>query len=88
MTSRPSIAAPILAVLAVFSVLLGSSYIAAYLFSGFTVDVQQAAPVRQRIVIRGYRYAWQQTLFRPAAWLETRLIGTDVLVSDLPAGVP
>jgi hypothetical protein len=78
MTSRPSTAAPILAALAIVLLpvlLYAGGYYASCQYEDDTLDGQP-------IVVRGYRYAWQRSLFEPAAWLEQRLLGRDVFVVE------
>jgi hypothetical protein len=78
MTSRPSTAAPILAVLAIVLVPLGI-YVGGYFLSGQYSD---AVLDGQPIIERGYRFAWQRSLFEPAARLEQWLVGRDVFVVE------
>ena len=42
------------------------------------------APINQPIIVRGYRYPWQRTLYQPAAWIETQLGRTEVIIDELP----
>ena len=67
MTSRPSIAAPILAALAIVLALLGA-YVGGYLGLGpVTNVVTPAGPV----AVRTFRYRWQALIFTPAASVES-----------------
>jgi hypothetical protein len=65
MTSRPSTAAPILAVLAVVLVTLGA-YVGGYLWLGDAI-------ILSAHVEREFSHRWQCAVFQPAAWLEARL---------------
>lgn len=67
MTSRPSTAAPFLAVLAILAALLGL-YVVLYLWLGPVARVTTpAGPVAVRI----FRNRWQAVLFTPAASAES-----------------
>jgi hypothetical protein len=70
MTSRPSTAAPILAVLAIVLVTLGA-YVGGYFWLG---DYWATKEVKE-VVFRDYRYQWQATIFQPAASVESWLTG-------------
>jgi len=71
MTTRPSAAAPILAVLAILLALLGA-YVGGYFWLGDPYFVGAG------YVEREFPHLWQARLYRPMAWLEQRLSGTDV----------
>src|SRR6188768_4008010 len=67
MTSRPSTAAPILAVLAIMLVTLGA-YVGGYLWLGKYAD-----PGSEPIAVeRRYAHYWQLQLFKPMATIESR----------------
>lgn len=81
MTSRPSTATPILAVLAIVLLLLGA-YVAGYFWLGKYSDIPPppsafGGPAAPR-AIRIYGYHWQAYVFAPAAMLETWVKGGDV----------
>jgi hypothetical protein len=71
MTSRSSIAAPILAVLAIMAVPL-VLYVAAYLCLGEQLHLGGGETVRF------YRYGWQAVLFEPATWIESKVRRAEV----------
>jgi hypothetical protein len=76
MTSRPSTAAPILAVLAIVLVTLTIAYIGAYRW--------MAIPSGGRTcVYRKFRHKWQAKLLQPAGWAESKLIGTECRVLSI-----
>ena len=78
MTSRPSTAAPILAVLAVVLVTLGA-YVGAYLGigkSGFGV----VSETGERFIVREFQYSWQAKTFRPAGHVEGWLRRIEVVI--------
>jgi hypothetical protein len=70
MTSRPSTAAPILAVLAVMLVTIGA-YVGGYLCLGRMIDFE-------KLRYRYFAYPWIATIFSPAASVETLVIGKTV----------
>jgi hypothetical protein len=76
MTSRPSTAAPILAVLAVVLVTLGA-YVAGYFSLGERADLSGGD------FIRSYGHPLLETFFRPAASIESLFRGVNVF-SGLP----
>ena len=71
MTSRPSIAAPILAVLAIVLLALGAAYLGGYFWLGQRFDYDETAA-------RLYPQQWMANSFKPAARLETWLTGVEV----------
>jgi hypothetical protein len=78
MTSRPSTAAPILAVLVIVLVTLGA-YVGAYFWLGVLEDATNEYPElglgkSKPYLYRQYRYEWLVDAFRPAAKVESRLI--------------
>jgi hypothetical protein len=72
MTSRPSTAAPIMAVLAIVLVTLGA-YAWGYIQLANRVDVQWDS--KPTASCRSYRYQWMATAFKPAAQIESWLTG-------------
>ena len=79
MTSRPSTAAPILAVLAIVLVMLGA-YVGGYFWLGefmLYTDLPERGE-RPLGIERTYQYLWQKKVFQPAARVETYLRGLDV----------
>jgi hypothetical protein len=70
MTSRPSPAAPILAVLAVVMVLLGA-YVAGYLLLAQTSEAEDLDG--EESIARIYSQTWMPTFFYPGGWLEAKL---------------
>ena len=76
MTSRPSTAAPILALLAIVLVTLGA-YVGGYFSLGERVDLSRGD------FIRSYGHPLLETLFRPAASIESLFRGVNVF-SGLP----
>ena len=75
MTSRPSTAAPILAVLAVVLVTLGA-YVGGYFWLGENRKLNSVQTTRV------YRARWQGTVFGPIAWIEGKLSRREVLLLD------
>ena len=73
MTSRPSTAAPILAVLAIVLVALFGAYVATYVL---LADRQTNGTG----VVRFYSSDWEVTIFTPAARAESYLTGVEVTV--------
>lgn len=73
MTSRPSIVAPILAVLAIVLAMLGA-YVGGYFWLG-SYSETPSIWAKEGIVIRTYPHEWQVKLFRPLAILESWLTG-------------
>ena len=72
MTSRPSTAAPILAVLAIVLLLLGT-YVGAYFWLGeYYAWTGMGVPGGPHGIVRMYERHWQAVLFQPAAWLESK----------------
>jgi hypothetical protein len=76
MTSRPSTAAPILAVLAVALVTLGA-YVGGYFWLG---EYHYNDHIRAHNISRYYFHDWQRTAFRPAAWVEAQITGEMVIL--------
>jgi hypothetical protein len=72
MTSRPSTAAPIMAVLAIGLVTLGA-YVGGYFL---VEDYWEMGNVG--VIVRTYRHKWQAIVFQPAAWTESMLSGWTV----------
>jgi hypothetical protein len=89
MTSRPSTAAPILAVLAVILVTLGA-YVGGYFCLGMRIDepVIGYPPSYTRLhdtpasITRLYPHPWQAFAFTPLALIESRLRGVGVTTYD------
>jgi hypothetical protein len=77
MTSRPSTAAPILAVLAVVLVMLGA-YVGGYFWLGECHDVDDAFGRYVPTRIRLYDHRWQARFFYPVGWLEAKVGGKSV----------
>jgi hypothetical protein len=73
MTSRPSTAAPILAVLAVVLAMLGA-YVGGYLWLG----TRELIVVDEGGVLHDYPHQWEASIFQPAAWVESKLLGVTV----------
>ena len=89
MTSRPSTAAPILAVLAIGLVTLGA-YVGGYFWLGRRIDEpfigyppssrrERDDPVR---IFRSYPSPWMTAMFQPAGKVESWFRGIPVSVSD------
>jgi hypothetical protein len=86
MTSRPSTAAPTLAVLAIVLVTLGA-YVGGYLWLGEYGEGM--FPPNTRVIIRTYPLEWQKVAFGPAAKVE-RLLRCAVIIrsaADVAAGI-
>jgi len=81
MTSRPSTAAPILAVLAIGLGMLGA-YVGEYFWLGqaTTIRFTAAAGGSQPGIERRYERDWLRQCFEPAAWAEAKLGGYSVLL--------
>ena len=76
MTSRPSIAAPILAIVAIVLMLLGF-YVGGYCwFADYGTS--------PGYVLRLYRYAWLVPFYQPAALVESKLRGVEVELGHNP----
>src|SRR6188768_2692444 len=70
MTSRPSTAAPILAVLAVVLVTLGA-YFGGYFWFGKRMDyIGMSVPSRVEVIERRYAHSWLAIIYKPAAKVE------------------
>src|SRR5436190_6631420 len=78
MTSRPSTAAPILAVLAIVLVPLGI-YVGGYFW---LPAVSPAATSSGLVLVKIYPYRWQAGLFSPAASVESFFGGTEVMLGS------
>jgi hypothetical protein len=76
MTTRPSTAAPILAVLAVVLVTLGA-YVAGYLWLR-SLAREVLINSETVAIVRHYPYEWQVQFFQPARKLEAWSRGIDV----------
>ena len=100
MTSRPSTAAPILAVLAIVLVTLGA-YVGGYLWLGerhdviadfeILTDVDSDAEVdslKPASRLRVFSHKWEAAVFKPLASLESRLLGFPVTVQQDPGNRP
>jgi hypothetical protein len=89
MTSRPSTAAPILAVLAIVLVTLGA-YVAGYFWLGDRLDEPfigyPPSYARMRddpiAITRMYQYRWQAQAYGPPAVAESWLRGIEVTTYD------
>ena len=86
MTNRPSIAAPILAVLTVLTIMLLTlaSYVGGYFWLGQRRDVvlgPNSATPQANCILRTYPYAWQMKTFKPAAKLEGWFSGHAVVLA-------
>jgi hypothetical protein len=79
MTSRPTSAAPILAVLAIALVVMLAIYVTVYYLTGEYHEGYHEL-TRAPVTCRLYRCQWQRTVFSPAAWAEMRLSGRNVLI--------
>ena len=79
LTSRPSTAAPILAMLAIVLPLL---LLAAYVGSYFALcDYYEGTDsASAQVTIRCYQDEWVRTIFAPAAWTEERMTGTRTII--------
>ena len=80
MTSRPSTATPILAVLAVVLVMLAGMYVGGYFWLGkhHHGRIFGTKPIKEYATLRSYPYQWAKYVFYPAASVETWLRGEDV----------
>jgi len=80
MTSRPSTAAPLLAILAIIAAGLGG-YAAGYFWLGQRKDyIGLSAPSRVEVIERHYSQPWLATVYQPAGKLEELLRRVDVEV--------
>ena len=80
MTSRPSTAAPILAVLAiVVPLLLLGAYVGGYL-SLCEYRLGKSFDSGASVRLRFYETEWQRSLFAPAAWMEGLLTGMPTVI--------
>ena len=81
MNSRPSTAAPILAVLAVVLALL-AGYVGGYFWlgGGATITFTTTSGGTQPGIERRYGRDWLRACFEPAAWAEAKLGGYPVNV--------
>jgi hypothetical protein len=79
MTSRPSTAAPILAVLAIVLVMLGA-YMGGYFWLG-EYRTWTSARTNAVIIERRYSQEWQRGIYRPVAYVESHLFGESVVIS-------
>jgi len=80
MSSRPSTAAPILAVLAIALVMLGGIYVGGYLWLGEVTEITFDETYETAIVRSYYPHSWGPMVFQPAAKVESWLRGCEVLV--------
>lgn len=78
MTSRPSTAAPILAVLAI--VLPFALYVGGYFWLGEWRDLGPSSPGLQQITFRIYGSELQAKLFQPVSVIESALTGRVVRI--------
>jgi hypothetical protein len=83
MTSRPSTAAPILAVLAVVLVTLGA-YVASYF--GLCLEYSEVSLTGYDETVREYRQKWQCRVFIPLARLESKMTGRVLTLVDCSNG--
>jgi hypothetical protein len=88
MTSRPSIAAPILAVLAIVLVTLGG-YLAGYFWLGrlstrnLGIGVVNGVEYREvKPPCRNFNASWQAALYGPVGTLESWLRGVDIEITS------
>ena len=79
-TSRPSTAAPILAILAVVLVTLGA-YVGGYFWLG------EVSPGRIYLC-RIFPYRGLATAYKPAGWVESQIRGQHIVVSIRSSGIP
>jgi hypothetical protein len=79
MTSRPSTAAPILAVLAV-GLTLSGGYFLAYCLIGPDKRVAKSSN-GQPMSVREFSSAWMPTFFTPAGWLEAKTRRREVILN-------
>ena len=80
MTSRPSIAAPVLAVLGILLITLGA-YVGGYVWLGEFDRVKIiGSPPKQYAITRSYSHRWAREVFRPAGSVEAWLRSEEVLV--------
>ena len=77
MTSRPSTAAPIMAVLAIL--LPFASYVGGYFWLG---TVTNATTPAGPVAVRVFPYRWQAVVFRPAASMDAFVRRSPVEVSS------
>ena len=75
MTTRPSTAASILAVLAVFAIAFGL-----YAWGYFALGRVTQDNLGDRV--RVYKHGWQVTFYGPAAQVEAWVVGDDVWLRD------
>jgi hypothetical protein len=81
MNSRPSTAAPILAVLIIVLAMLGTAYVGGYFWLGQRYDGDETA-------FRVYPQQWMATAFEPAARFETWLTGVQTTPQHLSSPSP
>lgn len=74
--SRPSTAAPILAVLAIVLVMLGA-YVGVYLWLGERVGVTDGRTGYHYVECQ-FQQEWACIVFAPATWVESKLRGVEV----------
>src|SRR5688572_214971 len=85
MISRPSTAAPILAVLAIMLVTLGA-YVAGYLALCCEYNEVTISDLEKADELRSYREEWQCRVFVPAAWVESQVSRRVVTLIHRPNG--
>ena len=82
MTSRPSTAAPILAVLAIVLAMLGA-YVGGYFWLGQRCDWLHDGTLE--FPTRFYSHRWMAIVFEPAARIESQLTGIETITDhDVP----
>lgn len=93
MTSRPAIAAPILAALAIVLAMI-AAYVGAYLAMG-ECGPGLVIDTGEQFIVREFPYPWQATTFRPAgqveAWLRQTRVDIEGAADDdpgIPTGTP
>jgi hypothetical protein len=87
MTSRPSTAAPILAVLAIMLALLGT-YVGGYFWLGQVrpfISLSPASGISREGMNRVYQFKWLATAFAPLAKCESWATGKEVTTDSLDA---
>lgn len=80
MTSRPSTTGPILSMLAILLVTLGT-YVGGYFWLGKRIDSLSLSPRTQiEAIDRSYAHVWLATTYRPAGWVKS-MLRRDVVIT-------